>query len=127
MDWLTQYGIWILVIVAAVVLFRRLGHRGFVGYHAFGTHCDSAETGEARPQDNAAPLGVPPAAVDPVSGNALKTEHAITSNYRGRMYFFESEETRGRFDAKPERFATSAGGVDARTAEERHHHRRHGC
>ena len=127
MEWLTQYGIWVLVIVAAVVLFRRMGHRGSVGYHGFGTHGDSAAAGEAQAQGNAAPLRAPQAAVDPVSGNAFKTEHAITSYYRDRVYFFENEETRRRFDAEPERFATSAGGVDARPAEERHQHRRHGC
>jgi YHS domain-containing protein len=129
MDWLTQNWIWIVVAALALVMFRRMGHHGFGGpaHYGFGTNGDAAGADStARSQDvGASPRG-PEAAIDPVSGNALKTEHAITSFYHGRVFFFENEDTRRRFEAEPERFAAGTSGVDPQAVEQRQH-RRHGC
>jgi YHS domain-containing protein len=129
MDWLTQNWIWILVVVLALVMFRRMGHHGYGGlaHHGFGHPGDMTSDGGSSGAPSGVGNGAPGAAIDPVSGNALRTDHAITSFYRGRVYYFENEETRRRFEAEPQRFATVGSGVDPRGADESRPHRRHGC
>uniref|UniRef100_UPI003F492E7C YHS domain-containing protein n=1 Tax=Cupriavidus yeoncheonensis TaxID=1462994 RepID=UPI003F492E7C len=51
---------------------------------------------------------------DPVTGNKVDTAHAITANFEGRTFFFESEASRKVFQEDPERYV-------------HRHHRGHGC
>ena len=47
-------------------------------------------------------------AIDPVTRKDVATEHALTSIYQGRIYYFETAENRQRFEASPERYAREA-------------------
>lgn len=114
MDWLTQNWIWILVLIGAYLLFFRRRHHGFGG--TGGHHGHDREPGPAQ---------IGRTATDPVSGRSLDAQHAITTYFRGRVYFFENEENRRRFEAAPEDFAKNAEGLDP--ARSQRGHRRHGC
>lgn len=122
MNWLAQNWIWIALALGALLFFSRRGHHSFGGSHGgIGGH------GHGSYQEPANPNGDQRAgaALDPVSGKPLATEPAITTYFRGRVYFFENEENRRRFEASPESFALDQG-VDASTSSQRSH-RRHGC
>ncbi|WP_235679896.1 YHS domain-containing protein [Cupriavidus necator] len=55
-----------------------------------------------------------PTADDPVTGNKVGIAHAITANFEGKTYFFESESSRAIFQQDPERYV-------------HRHHRHHDC
>ena len=115
MQWLSQYWVWVLLAIGAFYLVFRRAHYGMggFGHSGHGDHSqhagrDSAET-----------------AVDPVSGKAVDTAHAVTTYYQGQAYFFENAENRERFEAAPERYVHGDGSVPSTSSE--HRHRRHGC
>ena len=95
------------------------GHGGHGGGH--GGHDEQAE----RPGGPDAPE----AAVDPVGGEAVRTAHALTSVYEGKIYYFASKENRDRFEAAPHEYAHKAAGHPVRSAEapQERPRRRHGC
>ena len=114
MNWLAQNWVWIVVAAGLIWMMRRGGMPGCGMGHA---HHGGGTSGTDS--------GIPPAekagrSTDPVSGKAVDTQHAITSYYGGRVYYFESPETRQRFEASPEKYASPA------PAEQRPH-RHHGC
>nr|WP_254606684.1 YHS domain-containing protein [Burkholderia contaminans] len=41
---------------------------------------------------------------DPVNGHPIDREHALTSIFDGRTYYFESEESRSVFNRNPQHF-----------------------
>src|SRR5215472_7132211 len=45
-----------------------------------------------------------PTAHDPVTGNKVGIAHAITANFEGKTYFFESVASRAAFQRDPERY-----------------------
>jgi YHS domain-containing protein len=47
------------------------------------------------------------AALDPVSGNPVRTDRALTAVFGRRAHYFDSEETRKRFEAEPQRYAST--------------------
>ncbi|VCJ27895.1 YHS domain-containing protein [Burkholderia pseudomallei] len=97
MNWITQNLIWIVLGVLIFSMFWRRRMRSTQtdhGYHAI--------------QDE------PSTVNDPVTGNRVDPTHAITAEYEGRTYLFESENSRTVFQQNPSRFA-----------HQRHHH--HGC
>ena len=115
MEWLSQNWIWIVFIVGMFLLMRR---GGMGGCHAHGDNLPSQqhETGDGRQADG----GEQP--MDPISGEAVNTESAPNSFYRGRVYYFASSKNRDAFEVSPEQYAS--GGREP-TGEHRHH--RHGC
>lgn len=135
MDWLAQNWIWV-VIAIAIVWF--LASRGG---HAHGGHMGTVEsnlpggmnhfghagaTGSAQ-QAMPAP-GVPEAALDPVSGQAVRGVDALTSVYQGNVYYFASKENRERFEAAPQAYAAKAAGHPVQPAPATGHSaHRHGC
>lgn len=50
---------------------------------------------------------------DPVTGKTVDVAHAITANFEGRTFFFDSEASRTVFRQDPSRYI--------------HRHRHHGC
>jgi YHS domain-containing protein len=49
--------------------------------------------------------GVPEKAVDPVSGREVLTTGAPTAAHKGRIFYFESAESRQRFEAAQQQYA----------------------
>jgi len=47
----------------------------------------------------------PAAAVEPVNGQPMRTDAALSSVRGGGAYDFESDDTRRRFESEPRRFA----------------------
>ena len=141
MDWLGQNWVWVLAGIAFLVLMSRggLGHHGhgggFGGGHGghggglpgggHGDHGDS-EGGDSRGPDVGGGGGVPGAAIDPVSGNAVRQDRALTSVHRGRVFYFESAETRQRFEAEPDRYAGNVAAAEP-SAPPQQRRRHHGC
>jgi YHS domain-containing protein len=123
LNWLAQNWVWVIVLVfAALYLLRRSGGRhemeGMSGHGAGAGHLG---------RDGASAAGSSSTAVDPVSGKKMDSTHAITTYFRGQVYFFESEETRRRFEASPEEYARNAQGMSPASSETHSHHRHGGC
>ncbi|MBO3036874.1 YHS domain-containing protein [Burkholderia pseudomallei] len=96
MDWITQNLIWIVVAgLLIAVLFRGLMRqsRGDYDHHVSQNVSDALN--------------------DPVTGNKVDPAHAITAEYEGRTFLFESENSRAVFQQNPSRFTHR---------EHRHHH-----
>ncbi len=111
MDWLTGNWIWLFVAVAALWFFMRRGGlhgRGMGGHHG-RSHGDERHGlgGAAQPTPGGAPAAAG-AALDPVSGNPVRTDGALTAAFEGRAYYFESEDTRRRFEVEPQKYAAAA-------------------
>ena len=139
MDWLSQNWIWVLVGLGLVFYLFRGGMHGLGGHGAghgglIGMGHEhpgmSADTGGAAQQPDArASANAPEAAIDPVSGEAVRTAQALTSIYQGKIYFFGSKESRERFEAAPQDYAPKATGysMQAPVREEYRPRRRGGC
>ncbi len=111
MDWISQNWIWIAVAVGLVFLMRRGGLAGCGMGHSHGSgHADHGTGGQAQKP------------TDPVSGMQIDAAHALTTYYGGQVYYFESAETRQRFEASPEKYASQAPATGGQPA-----HRHHGC
>jgi YHS domain-containing protein len=109
MDWLSQHWIWVVFgIAAAMYLFR--GGLGGHGDHSVGR----------------AATNPPEAAVDPMSGEAVRAAQALTSFYGGKIYYFATKENRDRFEAAPREHAAKAAGDPVAAAPQRRP-RRGGC
>lgn len=120
MDWLTQNGLWIVLGIGAVFLFRRSGMFGD-RHHRRHSYDDGDVVEDAsRPTEATS-------AKDPVTGAQIPTAQAMTSVYRGRVYYFETPESRQRFEASPGQFAAESG--QPSPTDDRangHRRRRHG-
>jgi YHS domain-containing protein len=77
------------------------GHGGHGGGQGSGDHGDRDPGNGGQ-----APTGAP-AAIDPVSRNPVDPARAPSSFYGGRVYYFESAETRTKFEAAPSSYASS--------------------
>lgn len=98
MDWITQNLIWIVVGgLLIAVLFRGRMRPSHGDYDRHG----------GRGESNAPN--------DPVTENRVDPAHALTAEYEGRTYFFESENSRAVFQQNPSHFA------------HREHHHHGGC
>jgi len=119
--WLTQNWIWIVLAVLVFVMLRRGGmgcgprhaHQG----HAHQGHADNISSRPQMPDRAAVHL-------DPVTGNAARTSPPITSYFGDRPYYFESSESREKFEASPEKYV---GAAPAPNAPSSGHHRHRGC
>lgn len=115
MEWLTQN--WTSLLLLAVVLlflWRRGGMGCGIGRATRGQSADPREAPNASRDETA---------VDPVSGETVSTETALTSVHRGRVYYFSSRENREKFEADPARHVASH--ADGHGSS--HHHGGHGC
>jgi YHS domain-containing protein len=97
MAWLEQNWISILLVIGVIFMMRRMGcgSSGTRRHH----HSENSE-GVAQPQSESN--------IDPVSGNAVDPQTALTSVYQGRTYYFASRENRDRFEASPAQFAVKS-------------------
>ena len=128
MEWLGQNWVWVLAALGFLAL---LASRGF-GRHGYGNdsgghHGEGVRPEDANSQQNE-PAGIngsPGAAIDPVSGNAVRTDRALTALHAACVYYFESAETRQRFEAEPHRYAAKGSAREATETPRRRH--RHGC
>jgi len=96
-----------------------LGHGGHGGGsgHGGGHGGGSGHGGHGEQAENRAASNAPEAAVDPVSGEAVRTAQALTSLYHGKIYYFATKENRDRFEAAPQEYAGKAAGHPAHAAE----------
>ncbi|MDC6177062.1 YHS domain-containing protein [Ralstonia solanacearum] len=92
MEWLTQNWYWIILALGVFFLMRRGGMGcGMGGGHRHGSH-------DAHGADNSAPS-------DPISGKPVDRTKAVTAQFGGRTYYFESEQSLAEFNKDPGRFA----------------------
>lgn len=130
MSWLTQNWVWV-VIGVAIAWFALRGGLGRLGGHAGGhgggTLGGMGHGGHGGETAERPPANAPEAAVDPVSGEAVRTAHAVTSIHEGKVYYFASRENRERFEAAPHEYAHKAAGHPIRPAAAERPRRRGGC
>ena len=137
MSWLAQNWVWV-VIGVAIAWFALRGGLGRLGGHAgghgggtlggmgHGGH-GGGHGGHGGETDERLPASAPEAAVDPVSGEAVRTAHAVMSIHEGKIYYFASKENRERFEAAPHEYAHKAAGHPIRPAAAERPRRRGGC
>ncbi|MCU0896758.1 MAG: hypothetical protein MUC55_04585 [Burkholderiales bacterium] len=137
MEWLGQNWIWVVAAVAFLLLMSRggLGHHGHGGSGFGGGHGGhgggdfgggrSGPHGPDPRQTGGAPGAA--SAIDPVSGNAVRTDRALTSVHGGDVFYFESAETRQRFEAEPDKYVANATAKEASTGQPSPRRHRHGC
>lgn len=98
MAWLGQNWIYILLVIGVIFMMRRGGMGcgpGAVRHH-HGEHGEDVSQPEAESN------------TDPVSGQTVGPQAAVTSVYQGRIYYFASRENRDRFEASLEQFAAKS-------------------
>ncbi len=111
MNWLLQNWIWIVFVVGVFLLLRRGGIACGMGS---GRHPDrNSDHIGYDTRDAKGPT-------DPVSGERVIPETALTSMYQGRIYYFSSKENREKFEASPGKHLSAAASQDGP-------HHRHGC
>lgn len=100
MTWLGQNWIYILLVIGVLFMMRRcgMGCGSGVGRHHHGG--DGGGVSQPESESN----------IDPVSGQAVDPQTAVTSVYQGRIYYFATRENRDRFEASPEQFAVKSQG-----------------
>ncbi|NMG29970.1 hypothetical protein [Aromatoleum evansii] len=128
-NWISENGIWILLAIGPLFLLRRAhGHGGLgglLGGHGHhGGHRDHGEREASRADQPQAET-----AIDPVSGNTVRIEGALTSVLWGRIYYFKSRENRALFESSPDRYVGTVSGeaLGSEHAAGHRPHRRHGC
>ena len=141
MNWLSQNWMWIALAVAITWWLARGGLAGHGERHGNaacaggllgglgGHHGHGADHGAREERWNPTQAAMPEEAVDPVGGETVRASQALTSVYRGRIYYFASRQNRDRFEAAPDEFSQQAAGHPLRTADaiSRRPRRRHGC
>jgi len=139
MNWLAQNWLWILLAVGVLFVLGRSGHHGRRGYGYHGGHGGSLGSGGFGHAGHSAGDGSgdrsthstdPKIAIDPVTRHDVATDHAATSVYQGRIYYFETAESRQRFEASPEQYAREGLGrplSPTQGASEPGRRRRGGC
>ncbi len=101
MSWLSQNVTWLLLSamgIVALIAWQRFTNRR--------TNQDSGQRYTTQEYNSTAR--------DPVTGNKVETAHAITANFEGHTFFFESDASRTVFQQDPARYV-------------QRHHRHHGC
>lgn len=93
MQWLSQYGSWILLAIFFLLMMRRGGMGCGMGGHHHGRHGQTGTDSSAQ---------------DPVTGHSVDTRTALTSIHEGRQYWFESETSRARFEQDPSKFINAS-------------------
>jgi YHS domain-containing protein len=106
MQWLTDNWLAALLVLGALIfLLRRAGvGRGFAGnrsHQRAGPEVDWSST-------------------DPVSGESVASDSALTAQHGGRVYRFASRETLERFESDPERYLRGGAGRHGPGTAHRH-------
>ena len=143
MSWLAQNWIWVAVALAVGWYFLRNGVHGHAGgLGGLGGHGGHAggvggllgsaggRSGAYEEQSGSAgPANAPAAAIDAVSGEAVRTAQALSSVYQEKIYYFASKDNRERFEAAPQDYANKVAGHPMRAAEpaQQPPRRRGGC
>ena len=127
MNWLSQNWFWILLAVGAILWFGRGRHFGMGGFghghHGRQGGDDDYRDRSGRAADPQKPTD-PRTVTDPVTHEGISTEHALSSVYQGRIYYFKTPENRQRFEATPEQYAPRAHEEPAARSSEFDQHRR---
>ena len=120
MGWLSQNWIWLALGLGALFMMRRRRFGHYAGGHAgHGRGAQPARSATSNTRD---------VSIDPVNGEPVRTDRALTTLYKGSIYYFASAEHRDRFEAAPQAYAPRFAGrrVDpGETAD--HQPRRRGC
>lgn len=140
METISQNWFWIVLVLGVLAYFmfgsgrggfgHGGGHGGFgLGGFGLGGHGHGGHGGSSRDEGSNTTAQPPAAVIDPVSGAAVRAADAMTSVYRGQVYYFASKENRDRFEASPEEFAAKAtsGATGPDASSRRPHGGRHGC
>lgn len=124
MGWLLQNWIWVALGIGAFFMMRRGGFGHYAGGHAGHGHgaYGAQSTRSARPN-------TPGTTLDPVNGDPVRTDKALTTLYQGTIYYFASSKNRDRFESAPREYARKAAGrrVDVGAAADHQTRRRRGC
>lgn len=130
MNWLAQNWVWVAIAatIAWLVFRGGVGHRasrmpGGMDHIGHG----SGPSGEVAGPASSTTADGPEAAIDPVSGDAVRTSDALASIHEGRIYYFASKENRDRFEAAPQEYAHRSAGQPVRSEGGARSHRHHGC
>lgn len=102
MNELSGYIIWVPVAIAALSFYLWRGGRWRShdrGRRGSDEPCEPCRDGRTGAE--------PAAELDPVTGNPVRTDRALTAAFGGRVYYFESEDTRKRFESDPQRYAST--------------------
>jgi len=91
MNWLSQNLTWLLLSGTAVV--------ALIAWQRFMNHRTNQENGQLYTTQEYTPT-----ARNPVTSNKVQIAHAITANFEGRTFFFESEASRMVFQQDPARY-----------------------
>lgn len=96
MAWLGQNWVFILLVIGVIFMMRRggMGCGSGVGRHHHGGEGVSQPESESN--------------IDPVDGQPVDSQAAVTSVYQGKIYHFASRESRDRFEAAPEQYAAKS-------------------
>ena len=123
MNWLSQNWVWVALAIGVGLYFFRSspgdhagGHGGMPGGMGHGGH-PGGDAGHSEQAGTRITTNAPGAAIDPVSGEAVRTDQALTSIFQGNIYYFSSKESRDRFEAAPLEYAQKAVGQPVRPAE----------
>ena len=105
MTWLASNWPWIALALGALLVLRRTGAIG-------STSSSGREHGEVGGGhgDHLPRPGDASTATDPVTGREIPAARAVTSVYGGQVYYFETQQSRQRFEASPEQYTRGAGG-----------------
>lgn len=98
MAWLGQNWVYILLVIGVIFMMRR----GGMGCGSSAGRHHHSENSESAPQPKSE------SNIDPVSGQTVDPQTAVTSAYQDRIYYFASRENRDRFEASPEQFAVKS-------------------
>ena len=125
MNWLTQNWVWIVFGIGVLLLLRRTG---CIGNMSHAHHGPSGAQDHSDHASHSTETIKTATATDPVTGKQIPTARAVTSVYDGRVYYFETQENRQRFEASPEQYARAGVGQSPARDEnaEHSHSRRHG-
>ena len=130
MQWLAQNWPWVvIVVVTGLYLLKRGRHYRLGALGTPGGHGARSGHGHRAAEDRGAhERGHGKSAIDPVSGKPISTDRALTSYHGGRVYYFEDEASRRRFEAAPGDFVKNAQDTEltSSTSRTQRPHRRHG-
>lgn len=106
MNFLSQNWWWIPLLIVVFLLFSRRGRHGLGGFgHGHHHGYQTSHGGYGDDRDHPEHSARPTVATDPVTHKDVATTQAVTSVYQGRIYYFESADSRQRFEASPEQYA----------------------
>ncbi|WER44726.1 hypothetical protein CupriaWKF_10270 [Cupriavidus sp. WKF15] len=103
MNWLSQNLTWLLL--------SGMGLGALMAWRRFTSRRTNQDGGQRYTTQEYGSTARDPVTV---TVNTVNTAHAITSNFEGHTFFFESEASRTVFQQDPERYV-------------HRHHRNHGC